>query len=153
MDVLKASMVESRSIPSIYISIEHGSILDWNSIDSQLIFADTPSSVKSILAVITRSVLVDTQPTYQSLPYGWLSVACQWYIGVVIIGTLQYLILNKCCSVINTSWERFRSFCDIFWWSRKDLDRLWSRSSVFRKSSDINSSPNLTVLETLFYFA
>lgn len=61
------------------------------SIDSRLTnFRRYAVKCWSILAVITHSVLVNTQQTCQSLPYGrcqWpvssMSVACWWYISVV----------------------------------------------------------------------
>ena len=86
--VLKASAIECRSIPSIDISIDRRSTPDRHSIDTRSTFLSTVGrqstdfrrhavECRSILAVITRSVSVDTQPTYRSLPYDRLSVACR----------------------------------------------------------------------------
>ena len=86
--VLTVSAIEGRSIPSINISIDprstSRSILHQDSID---ISVDSRSQstnfrrhaieCRSILAVITPSLSVDTRPTYRSLPYGRLSVACR----------------------------------------------------------------------------
>ena len=71
-------------IDTLNLHVHRPWIDTWSKLDRQSTnFRRYAIKCRSILAVITRSVLVDTQPTYQSLPYGWLSVACQWYIGVV----------------------------------------------------------------------
>ena len=92
--VLKTSAIECRSIPSIASLIDPRSILhrhlDRYSIETRLTYRSPvgPQTTnvcrhivecRSILAVITRSLSVDTWPTYRSLPYGQLSVACLWH--------------------------------------------------------------------------
>ena len=70
--------------PSIDTRSTSRSILRGDSIDISVAsrsqstnFRRHAVECRSILAVITRSLLVDTQPTYRSLPYGRLSVACR----------------------------------------------------------------------------